>query len=200
MLSQSRPKLLIPTQFALNQLESIDAIASWQRLKDLHQQLILRTLQQPDCDGIQVTDQIFLNLEDLLEIFAGPYADLITSKGVALLKQLYEECFLEFMRPPTTFARSLASYIDAEVNCHNSHNRLMYEYQQIDLVDLREKDFSYGRLFYLFDALVGTQQGEVTLKLCGKPVTRKIRRAANDLETLFIWENDSCRTQILRAG
>lgn len=186
--------LLIPVDFALRQIESVDVDASLAKLKQLHQQLILQALHQPKNNGLQVTDAIQLTLQDLCEVFAGRYADLVTSKGVEIIKRLYDECFLEIHRPPTPFPQSLIDYIAAEV-CFQSP----IDQPGSRLTDITENEFTYGRLFYLFESLVGTKQGEVTLKLCGKPVTRKIRKAYNDYETTFIWENDACRTQTISA-
>lgn len=192
--------LLIPVDFALGQIESVVVSASLKKLKHLHQKLISQALAQPELDSLQVTDAIHLNLEDFSEIFSGRYGDLISSKGVRIIQRLYTECVLEIHRPPTPFPKSLLDYIAADVSWQCAQPNSQLEQAENRITDIKEHEFTYGRLFYLFDSIVGNAEGEVTLKLCGKPVTRKLSSANNDSMAQFIWENDDCRTQTLTKG
>jgi hypothetical protein len=194
--------LFIPLDFALSQIKSLDTVATLRKLKALHFDLIERTLENTGQLGIQITDNIYVQLSDLYELFGGEHGDIVTAQGMKLLKRMYEECYLEFKYPPTPFPDSLNEYINTclqtqDIDSEDNPPRSKY------ITDLKEEAFTYSKLYYLFDALIGTKQGSASLQLAGKTVTRSTIRKETEcaeFETVFLWENEACRTQYLKRG
>jgi len=198
--------LLIPLEFALTQIEGLNIAATLAKLKHLKEQVIRLSIEQDIETELTITDFISVGLTDILELFSGEHGDLVTANGAKLLKRMHDEVFLEFTTLPREFPMSLIDYsntadIDSSVS-NSRHNRSQKTASK--LLDISESEFNYSNLFYLFELMVGSKQGKTTLKIDGRNVTRSTIRNTNHkkgteiFETVFLWENNACRTQYCR--
>jgi hypothetical protein len=190
------PALCIPIEFALKQIDSLDVPSTLRKLKSLQNDLLKLDLEGIAETGIQITDSIVVTSSDMLEVFSGDYGDIVTAKGVALIHRMFNECYLEFTRPPTRqFPESLLDYIRSGVKAPSELEQT--EMPGSRMTDLTESQFTYSKLYYLFESLSGTKQGKTILNINNKSVTRSTIRKEDktrQYETVFLWENDSCRT------
>ena len=190
------PTLCIPIEFALKQIDCLDVPMTLRKLKSLQNDLLKLELEGVSEASLQITDSIVVTSSDMLEVFSGDYGDIITAKGVALVHRMFNECYLEFTRPPATpFPESLLDYIRSGVKAPSELHQSQIPGSR--MTDLAESQFSYSKLFYLFESLSGTKQGKTVLNINNKSVTRSTIKQdgeSRQYETIFLWENDSCRT------
>jgi hypothetical protein len=190
------PVLCIPVEFALKQIVSLNVPLTLRKLKSLQNDLVKLELEGIAETGIQITDSIVVTSSDMLEVFSGDYGDIVTAKGVALIHRMFNECYLEFTRPPTNeFPESLLDYIRSGVKAPSELEQT--ETPGSRITDLTESQFTYSKLYYLFESLSGTKQGKTILNISNKSVTRSTIKQEDkrpQYETVFLWENDSCRT------
>lgn len=190
--------MLVPLSFVLKQINGLDApltlkvISGWQNkllelsLINTHPELIIS-------EHIRVTPDTMRHLQ------AGFNGDKVTSKGVAMLRT-----FIKMNLLPLTgavhFPEALQEYIKLDLDDE------VQEQTHLNLFDeLSVSSFTYSNLYYLFSALKGSELGEATLQIDGRTVTRLVQETASNesgqrFETLFMWENDACRTQTLKRS
>ena len=115
---------------------------------------------------------------------------------MATLKKMHKQDYLEFVGVKTNFPDALNEYLASSIEPIAPRYE---EFNSLSNTLKDEKTFTYRDLYYLFESVAGNKLGCVKLRIGQTSVTRQTHRdqcASNDktYQTVFIWENDACRT------
>lgn len=186
---KTRDALLIPTLFALEQIDSTYADSAYKKLKSWYQEAVYKTLNK-ESSGLALLPESEVTFDDLCHCFAGLQGDKITSRGIALLEALISNnqfpCLAGKPLP-----KSLVDYRNRDFG-YNYENR-----NTIDFLERKTK-LDYENLEAIFTSAYGNTNEDVTLQIGDKTITRICltheRRTDKTFAPVFVWENEACRT------
>jgi len=188
--------LWIPVQFALKQIANINVDKSMEKLRWLHEKLLRNTLVDGR-ESLHLTPRLTVTVHVLLEIFSGNHFDQVTPLGMSTLKKMHRHDYLEFDGQKASFPDSLNEYIASAIDQPKAEQGT-----GLGRMLRNENPFTYRNLYYLFDSVIGNKVGKQVLKVGKTPVTRltsyrETNTNAPTYQTVFIWENEACRTHRL---
>lgn len=156
-------------------------------LTELHDELIMRHIENEPVRSISVARGIQLSLEDFEELFFADHNDVkrVTPKGAKTLIRLYREGFFELKNKHSSIIDpvELFQYCDREREINDSIARRQQEEEERKRKrayflenpdDVRESEFSYSLLNDIFIHHFGLRSGAYSMSIGGIIITKSI--------------------------
>ncbi|WP_196160372.1 hypothetical protein [Reinekea sp. G2M2-21] len=184
--------LWIPTRFALQQIPGLDVDKTLSKLTTLYEEL-LTVILNTNVESIKLMDNLQVTAPDMFEIFTGDHFDLISPKGVRIIKKMHDHDYLVYQDVKSAFAQSLIEYMTTATSdlktdpITKPFNHVVYH--------CPETLFNFDQLSTLFQHLTSSEDTVTKIMIGNTLVTRTVvQLVKSEQQVNFSWENTSCRT------